>query len=64
MVKHIAANKQYVVVALANESNNYRERLFPFSGFSESGNGGRYNSKWHLELMTQTKVVMLNYIGQ
>jgi acyl-CoA reductase-like NAD-dependent aldehyde dehydrogenase len=44
-----------------NETNNDRERLLPFGGYSESGPGVRYDSKWHLEAMTQTKAVIMNY---
>jgi aldehyde dehydrogenase (NAD+)/lactaldehyde dehydrogenase len=46
-----------------NETNNYWERLLPFGGYGESGSGGRYGSKWHLEAMTQVKSVMMNYGG-
>ncbi|MFB6269436.1 MAG: aldehyde dehydrogenase [Halobacterium sp.] len=58
---HDAANRIKAGGVFVNETNNYWERLLPFGGYGESGSGGRYGSKWHLEAMTQTKAVMLNY---
>ena len=58
---HDAANRLKAGGVFVNESNNYWERLLPFGGYGESGSGGRYGSKWHLEAMTQTKAVMMNY---
>ncbi|MFC4438983.1 MULTISPECIES: aldehyde dehydrogenase family protein [Natrialbaceae] len=58
---HDAANRLKAGGVFINESNNYWERLLPFGGYGESGSGGRYGSKWHLEAMTQVKAVMMNY---
>jgi acyl-CoA reductase-like NAD-dependent aldehyde dehydrogenase len=58
---HDAANRIQAGGVFVNETNNYWERLLPFGGYKESGSGGRYGSKWHLEAMTQTKSVMMNY---
>lgn len=58
---HDAANRIQAGGVFVNESNNYWERLLPFGGYKQSGSGGRYGSKWHLEAMTQTKAVMMNY---
>ncbi|WP_265108363.1 aldehyde dehydrogenase family protein [Halosolutus halophilus] len=58
---HDAANRLKAGGVFVNETNNYWERLLPFGGYGESGSGGRYGSKWHLEAMTQVKAVMLNY---
>lgn len=58
---HEAANRLKAGGVFVNETNNYWERLLPFGGYGESGSGGRYGSKWHLEAMTQTKAVMMNY---
>jgi len=58
---HDAANRLKAGGVFVNETNNYWERLLPFGGYGESGSGGRYGSKWHLESMTQTKAVMMNY---
>ncbi|SFG48430.1 aldehyde dehydrogenase (NAD+) [Halopelagius inordinatus] len=60
---HDAANRIKAGGVFVNETNNYWERLLPFGGYKESGSGGRYGSKWHLESMTQTKSVMMNYGG-
>lgn len=60
---HDAANRIQAGGVFINETNNYWERLLPFGGYKESGSGGRYGSKWHLEAMTQTKSVMMNYDG-
>ena len=58
---HDAADRLKAGGVFVNETNNYWERLLPFGGYGESGSGGRYGSKWHLEAMTQTKAVMMNY---
>ena len=58
---HTAANRLKAGGVFVNETNNYWERLLPFGGYGESGSGGRYGSKWHLESMTQVKAVMMNY---
>jgi aldehyde dehydrogenase (NAD+)/lactaldehyde dehydrogenase len=58
---HDAANRLQAGGVFVNETNNYWERLLPFGGYNESGSGGRYGSKWHLEAMTQVKSVMMNY---
>ncbi len=58
---HDAANRLKAGGVFVNETNNYWERLLPFGGYGESGAGGRYGSKWHLESMTQVKAVMMNY---
>ena len=58
---HDAANRLKAGGVFVNETNNYWERLLPFGGYRQSGTGGRYGSKWHLEAMTQIKGVMLNY---
>ena len=58
---HDAANRLKAGGVFINETNNYWERLLPFGGYGNSGSGGRYGSKWHLESMTQTKAVMMNY---
>jgi acyl-CoA reductase-like NAD-dependent aldehyde dehydrogenase len=58
---HDAANRLKAGGVFVNETNNYWERLLPFGGYNESGSGGRYGSKWHLESMTQVKAVMMNY---
>ncbi|WP_266082137.1 aldehyde dehydrogenase family protein [Haladaptatus caseinilyticus] len=58
---HDAANRLKAGGVFINETNNYWERLLPFGGYGSSGSGGRYGSKWHLEAMTQTKAVMINY---
>jgi acyl-CoA reductase-like NAD-dependent aldehyde dehydrogenase len=60
-VAHDAANRLKAGGVFVNETNNYWERLLPFGGYNESGSGGRYGSKWHLESMTQVKAVMMNY---
>lgn len=60
---HDAANRIKAGGVFINETNNYWERLLPFGGYGESGSGGRYGSKWHLEAMTQVKSVMMNYGG-
>lgn len=60
---HDAANRLKAGGVFINETNNYWERLLPFGGYGESGSGGRYGSKWHLEAMTQVKSVMMNYGG-
>ena len=45
--------------------NTYRKSSFtmPFGGFKQSGSGGEYKGKWHLEGMTQLKSVAINYGG-
>ncbi|MFC6718654.1 aldehyde dehydrogenase family protein [Natrialbaceae archaeon GCM10025810] len=58
---HDAANRLKAGGVFVNETNNYWERLLPFGGYGESGSGGRYGSKWHLEAMTQVKAVVMNY---
>ena len=58
---HDAADHLQAGGVFINETNNYWERLLPFGGYKQSGSGGRYGSKWHLEAMTQTKAVMMNY---
>jgi acyl-CoA reductase-like NAD-dependent aldehyde dehydrogenase len=58
---HDAANRLKAGGVFVNETNNYWGRLLPFGGCGENGSGGRYGSKWHLEAMTQTKTVMMNY---
>ncbi|MFB6082283.1 MAG: aldehyde dehydrogenase [Halanaeroarchaeum sp.] len=58
---HDTANRLQAGGVFVNETNNYWERLLPFGGYRESGTGGRYGSKWHLEAMTQVKGVMMNY---
>jgi acyl-CoA reductase-like NAD-dependent aldehyde dehydrogenase len=58
---HDAANRLQAGGIFVNETNNYWERLLPFGGYNQSGSGGRYGSKWHLEAMTQVKAVMMNY---
>lgn len=60
---HDAANRLQAGGVFVNETNNYWERLLPFGGYKESGAGGRYGSKWHLESMTQVKAVLMNYGG-
>jgi acyl-CoA reductase-like NAD-dependent aldehyde dehydrogenase len=58
---HDAANRLQAGGIFINETNNYWERLLPFGGYNQSGSGGRYGSKWHLEAMTQVKAVLMNY---
>jgi len=58
---HEAAGRLQAGGVFVNETNNYWERLLPFGGYRQSGTGGRYGSKWHLEAMTQVKGVMMNY---
>ncbi|MFB6125541.1 MAG: aldehyde dehydrogenase [Halanaeroarchaeum sp.] len=58
---HEAADRLQAGGVFVNETNNYWERLLPFGGYRQSGTGGRYGSKWHLEAMTQVKGVMMNY---
>ncbi|MFC4246030.1 aldehyde dehydrogenase family protein [Natribaculum luteum] len=58
---HDATNRLKAGGVFVNETNNYWERLLPFGGYGDSGSGGRYGSKWHLEAMTQVKAVMMNY---
>lgn len=58
---HEAVDRLQAGGVFVNETNNYWERLLPFGGYRQSGTGGRYGSKWHLEAMTQVKGVMMNY---
>jgi acyl-CoA reductase-like NAD-dependent aldehyde dehydrogenase len=56
MVKRLCAGG--VVV---NATNNYWEHHLPFGGIKESGSGGRFKGKWHLEAVTQVKAVSIAY---
>jgi len=46
---------------VVNGTNNFWEHQLPFGGFEESGSGGEYKGKWHLEAMTQVKSVAIDY---
>lgn len=46
---------------VVNGTNNFWEHQLPFGGFKESGSGGEYKGKWHLEAMTQVKSVAVDF---
>lgn len=46
---------------VVNGTNNFWEHQLPFGGFKQSGSGGEYKGKWHLEGMTQLKSVAVDY---
>jgi len=46
---------------VVNGTNNVWEHQLPFGGFKQSGSGGEYKGKWHLEAMTQVKSVSIDY---
>jgi acyl-CoA reductase-like NAD-dependent aldehyde dehydrogenase len=46
---------------VVNGTNNAWEHHLPFGGFKQSGSGGEYKGKWHLEGMTQIKSVAIDY---
>ncbi|PSQ03081.1 aldehyde dehydrogenase [Halobacteriales archaeon QS_4_69_31] len=46
---------------VVNGTNNVWEHQLPFGGFKQSGSGGEYKGKWHLEGMTQVKSVAIDY---
>jgi acyl-CoA reductase-like NAD-dependent aldehyde dehydrogenase len=46
---------------VVNGTNNVWEHQLPFGGFKESGSGGEYKGRWHLEGMTQVKSVSIDY---
>ena len=48
---------------VVNGTNNVWEHQLPFGGFKQSGSGGEYKGKWHLEAMTQVKSVSIDYGG-
>ncbi|MFB6250783.1 MAG: aldehyde dehydrogenase [Halobellus sp.] len=46
---------------VVNGTNNFWEHQLPFGGFKQSGSGGEYKGRWHLESMTQVKAVAIDY---
>lgn len=46
---------------VVNGTNNAWEHNLPFGGYKESGSGGRFKGKWHLESMSQVKAVAVNH---
>lgn len=58
---HRAVNALRAGGVVVNGTNNFWEHHLPFGGFNESGSGGEYKGKWHLEGMTQTKSVAIDF---
>lgn len=58
---HQVVNRLRSGGVVVNGTNNVWEHQLPFGGFKQSGSGGEYKGKWHLEGMTQLKSVALNY---
>lgn len=46
---------------VVNGTNNFWEHQLPFGGVKQSGSGGEYKGRWHLESMTQRKSVAIDY---
>jgi acyl-CoA reductase-like NAD-dependent aldehyde dehydrogenase len=46
---------------VVNATNNSWEHQLPFGGIKESGSGGQFKGTWHLESMTTTKGVAIDY---
>lgn len=46
---------------VVNGTNNFWEHQLPFGGFKQSGSGGEYKGRWHLQSMTHTKAVAIDY---
>jgi len=46
---------------VVNGTNNFWEHQLPFGGAKQSGSGGEYKGRWHLESMTQLKSVAVDY---
>ena len=60
---HQVVNRLQSGGVVVNGTNNVWEHQLPFGGFKQSGSGGEYKGKWHLEGMTQLKSVAINYGG-
>jgi len=58
---HRAVNELRAGGVVVNGTNNAWEHQLPFGGFKQSGSGGEYKGKWHLEAMTQVKSVAIDY---
>ncbi|NHN49344.1 aldehyde dehydrogenase [Halostella sp. JP-L12] len=58
---HRAADDLEAGGVVINGTNNAWEHQLPFGGVKESGSGGQFKGKWHLESMTTTKAVAINY---
>ncbi|MCY4731569.1 aldehyde dehydrogenase family protein [Natronomonas gomsonensis] len=46
---------------VVNGTNNAWEHQLPFGGVKESGSGGQFKGVWHLESMTTTKAIAVDY---
>jgi acyl-CoA reductase-like NAD-dependent aldehyde dehydrogenase len=46
---------------VVNATNNAWEHQLPFGGIKESGSGGQFKGTWHLESMTTTKAMAIDY---
>jgi acyl-CoA reductase-like NAD-dependent aldehyde dehydrogenase len=58
---HRIVNRLQSGGVVVNGTNNVWEHHLPFGGFKQSGSGGEYKGKWHLEGMTQIKSVAIDY---
>jgi acyl-CoA reductase-like NAD-dependent aldehyde dehydrogenase len=58
---HRVVNRLRSGGVVVNGTNNVWEHQLPFGGFKQSGSGGEYKGKWHLEGMTQVKSVAIDY---
>jgi len=58
---HQVVNRLRSGGVVVNGTNNVWEHQLPFGGFKQSGSGGKYKGKWHLEGMTKLKSVAINY---
>ena len=58
---HRVVNRLRSGGVVVNGTNNVWEHQLPFGGFKQSGSGGEYKGKWHLEGMTQLKSVAIDY---
>lgn len=58
---HRVINRLNVGGVMVNATNNYWEHYLPFGGVKESGSGGRFKGKWHLEAVTHVKAVSVAY---
>lgn len=46
---------------VVNATNNVWEHQLPFGGVKQSGSGGEYKGRWHLDSMTHLKSVAIDY---
>jgi acyl-CoA reductase-like NAD-dependent aldehyde dehydrogenase len=58
---HRAVDELQAGGVMVNSTNNFWEHQLPFGGYKQSGSGGRFKGKWHLESMTQVKAVAIDY---